>query len=272
MLYLTLFFVFLFGTAIGSFLNVVIFRLHKHKTLGGRSSCPYCQHELSAIDLIPVFSFLSLKGKCRYCHHRLSWQYPLVEFWTGIIFCLVYLTSSFFEFANFSNMISLIFELFVASVLIVVAVYDFRWGLILDKIVFPSSVVAFLYLLLSHSSLILGFSSAAKLLALFYSLLTAFGLSLFFLAIILITKGRGMGGGDFKLSIFIGLAFGWPLALVATFLGFLTGAIGAVMLILLGKKNLKQTVPFGPFLALGSLLTLLYGNQILEFYLRSIGL
>ncbi len=290
-------FIFLFGAAIGSFLNVVILRLHSGRTLGGRSQCPHCHHTLATLDLIPILSYLLLSGKCRYCGHKLSIQYPLVELTAAILFTIAFLSWGQAAFGCQTlipqcltpvNLSSLIFNLFLVSVLIVISVYDLKWGLVPDKIILPASVIAFGYQLLTFviasvtkqsnlSSRGLldersqGFLSSFEM-TLLPNLFTAFGIGLFFFLIILFTKGKGMGGGDFKLSIFIGLALGWPLALVAVFLGFLTGALGAVMLILLGKKSFKQTVPFGPFLALGSLLAILVGNQILELYLKSMGL
>jgi prepilin signal peptidase PulO-like enzyme (type II secretory pathway) len=286
---LTAFFVFLFGAAIGSFLNVVILRLHSGKTLGGRSECPNCKHQLEVLDLIPILSYLLLSGKCRYCKHKLSPQYPLVELLTAVSFSLVFLASSqnLIQLPNILNLTSLIFNLFIVAVLIVISVYDLKWGIIPDKIIIPASLVAFAYQILffvfsvstqttlSSRGLLdersQGFLTSFEMTPL-PNLLTAFGIGLFFFLIILFTKGKGMGGGDLKLSILIGLALGWPLAIVAIFLGFLTGALGAVMLILLGKKSLKQTVPFGPFLALGALLTILVGKEILELYLKSMGL
>ncbi len=260
--------VFLFGAAIGSFLNVVILRLHSSKTLGGRSECPNCHHTLAAIDLIPILSYILLVGRCRYCGHKLSSQYPVVEFLTAACFTFVFLVNGqiLIQSLNILNLTSFVFNLFVVSVLIVITVYDLKWGLIPDKIVIPASIVAFIFQLVFNLFIIFNYQ------LLILNLAVAFGIALFFFLIIWLTRGRGMGGGDFKLSIFIGLSLGWPLALVATFLGFLTGALGAVMLILLGKKSFKQTVPFGPFLALGSLLAIVYGKWILELYLKSMGL
>ena len=262
---LTAFFIFLFGAAIGSFLNVVILRTHAGKSFDGRSECPNCKHQLAVLDLIPILSYLLLSGKCRYCKRKLSFQYPLVELLTAVSFTLVFL-SQISSLLNPFFLLTFAFLLFVVSVLIVISVYDLRWGIIPDKIIIPASIAAFLYQLVFNLILVQNY----KLLII--NLALAFGISVFFFLIILVTRGRGMGGGDFKLSIFIGLALGWPLALVAIFLGFLTGALAAVMLILLGKKSFKQTVPFGPFLALGALLTILVGKEILELYLKSMGL
>lgn len=264
---LFLFFVFIFGAAIGSFLNVVILRTHIGKTLGGRSECPDCHHQLSTPDLIPILSYLLLSGKCRYCRHKLSIQYPLVELSTAILFTLAFLVSSqiLTSTLNIPNLLSLIFNLFIVSVLIVITVTDLRWGIIPDNIVLPASLVVFVY------QIVLNFFLTPDYRLFIFNLAAALGIGLFFLLLILVTKGKGMGGGDLKLSIFIGLALGWPLAILAIFLGFLTGAIGSVMLLILGKKGLKSSIPFGPFLALGALLVMLLGRQVLEIYFKTLG-
>lgn len=261
------FFIFIFGAAIGSFLNVVILRNHIGKTLGGRSECPNCHHQLATADLIPILSFLWLRGKCRYCGHKLSIQYPLVELSTAILFTISFL-NLLSEIMNQASCLSLIlnslFIILVISVLIVITVTDLRWGIIPDNIILPASVTVFLY------QIILNLFLTPNYQLLIINLAVAFGIGLFFLLLILVTKGKGMGGGDLKLSIFIGLAFGWPLSILAIFLGFLTGAIGSVMLLLTGKKGLKSSIPFGPFLALGAFLAMLIGRQVLEIYFKTL--
>lgn len=281
---------FIFGATIGSFLNVVILRTHEGKSLNGRSSCPHCKHQLSTFDLIPILSFIFLNGKCRYCHHKLSLQYPLVELTTAILFMLVFLAQGQSLFIGCQSLLlqcltpsfilsisSFIFNLFIISVLIIISVYDLKWGLIPDKIIIPASLVALVYQVLTFGCQTLSLQCQTPglnfyLSSLIFNLATAFGIGLFFYLLIVFTKGKGMGGGDFKLSIFIGLIFSWPFSLLAIFLGFLTGALAAVMLLLTGKKGLKSTVPFGPFLALGAAIALLFGNQILELYLKTLGL
>lgn len=261
--------VFIFGAAIGSFLNVVILRLHEGKSLGGRSHCPYCQHQLSTIDLIPILSYLLQSGKCRYCQHNLSLQYPLVELITALTLTLALLNQES-SITSQANLIFLILNscliLFTISTLIVVSVYDLRWGLIPDKVILPASGIVF-----TLSTLLFLISSTQGFLYYLYCLLTVIGIGLFFLLLILITRGRGMGGGDLKLAVFIALALGFPNAILAILLGFLTGAIGSVILLLVGRKSLKSTIPFGPFLALGAYLALLFGNYIWTAYLKALG-
>lgn len=265
---------FVFGAAIGSFLNVVILRGLEDKTLSGRSECPHCKHKLAIFDLIPIVSFVFLAGKCRYCQKTISFQYPLIEALTGFLFTLAllnFLTKSPLAVEPVF-LLDLAFILFLISVCMVVSVIDLKSGLILDKIVLPASLVALIY----HAVVIGGQTLTEKGLTLALvsfgsNILTGFGIGSFFLAIIILTSGKGMGGGDAKLGFFIGIALGWPLAIFALFVAFLTGAIGSVMLILLGKKNLKGSVPFGPFLALGTVITVLYGKPLLEAYLKALG-
>ncbi len=263
--------VFVLGACIGSFLNVVILRTHAGKSLGGRSECPHCKHELATFDLIPILSYLLLlSGKCRYCGHKLSPQYPLVEFLTAAAFVIVFLS----QYPNYLigfNLLGLLFSFFVSSVLIVITVTDIRWGIIPDKIILPASLVALFYqvliFLINTRYEIL--NTAMRDFGL--TILTTALLGGFFLALILITKGKGMGGGDLKLAIFIGLALGFPSAVIGILLGFLTGAIGSVMLLLLGKKGLKSSIAFGPFLALGAYFALVFGPSLWTAYLRSLG-
>lgn len=263
---------FAYGAVIGSFLNVVILRLQKGKSLGGRSVCPHCGHQLATLDLIPIFSYLLQGGKCRYCGRKLSLQYPLVELVTALAFSFYFLVEGQSLFFGFPfTIFQLLINLFAISVLIVVLVYDLRWGIIPDKIIIPSAILAllanfFLFLLNTKYEIL---NTSIKNYA--FDLLTAFGIGLFFLLLILITRGRGMGGGDLKLSVFIGLFLGFPLGFIAILLGFLTGALGSVMLLLLGKKGFKETVPFGPFLALGAYISLLFGNYIWTAYLKALG-
>src|SRR3989344_3307701 len=140
------FLVFLICLCIGSFLNVVILRLEKDEGfVKGRSYCPRCRHQLMWLDLIPVVSYLFLQGSCRYCHKKISWQYPLVEIITGLIFLLIFnFTPILNQFLIF-NFINLLFLFYVTSSLIVIFVYDLKFYLIPDKVLFPAIGVTFLY-------------------------------------------------------------------------------------------------------------------------------
>jgi prepilin signal peptidase PulO-like enzyme (type II secretory pathway) len=244
-------FIFLFGLAIGSFLNVVIFRLEKQESVAkGRSYCPHCKHTLAWFDLIPVVSFLVLGGKCRYCRQKISWQYPIVELLTGLVFVIIFRYQSLYQPIN----ISLLF--YIASSLIVIFVYDLKFFLIPDIVLFPAIVAAFLY------RVIINIHSLPNY------LLAAIIFSGFFLCIYLFSKGAWMGFGDVKLAILLGLLLGLPNLFVGMFLSFFFGAIIGVVLLALAKKGLKSEVPFAPFLITGTSVALIYGQEIVQWYLH----
>ena len=237
--------IFGFGLIVGSFLNCVIYRLEIGKSfLGGHSFCPYCKHELVWHDLIPVFSFLMLKGKCRYCQKPISIQYPLIELTTAILFVLVF---------NSQNLLNTGYLLLTTSFLIIIFVYDLKHYIIPDKVIFPAILTSFLFLFTTNSLLL-------------NTVLSAFGASFFFLLIYLISQGQWMGFGDVKLSFLMGLHLGFPNILVALFSAFFTGAIIGLILIAQNKKTLKSIVPFGPFLVFGTFLAMFYGELIINWY------
>lgn len=246
-------FIFIFGLLVGSFLNSVIYRLEQGQSfLKGRSFCPRCKHQLSWQDLIPLFSFLILKGKCRYCQKPISWQYPLVELATGLLFFLVYSVHG----GSAPDGQFLIYNLIIASFLIIIFVYDLRHYIIPDKVIFPAIGAALIYHLLKFD--FLGKSNF---------LISAAAAAGFFLAIVLISRGKGMGIGDIKLAFLMGLFLGWPNIAVALFSAVFLGAIMGMGLIIAGKKTLKSEVPFGPFLVFGTFLALFWGEKIINFYL-----
>ena len=260
------FFIFLFGLAVWSFLNCVIYRLEKGESfLKGRSYCPHCRHQLSWQDLIPVFSFLLLRGKCRYCQKPISRQYPLVEIITGALFSFSFFIM-FQPLATLFNypmeLLGSIYYLFIISFLMIIFVYDLKHYIIPDKVVFPAIAIVFLFQVFR----ILNFGN----LNLFGIWDLGFGIlpSLFLLAIILFSGGKWMGLGDFKLAILMGLFLGFPDILVALFSAFFLGAAIGIGLILAGKKKMKSQVPFGPFLVAGTFIALFWGSRIIEWYLN----
>jgi prepilin signal peptidase PulO-like enzyme (type II secretory pathway) len=264
------FLIFIFGLAVGSFLNCIIYRLQKEESfLLKRSYCPNCKKALGWQDLIPVLSFVFLKGKCRYCQRPISWQYPLVELVTGILFVFIAwnqliinpigIPSGSYGASNFLNFFYL---LIVACFLIIIFVSDLRYYIIPDKIIYPAIGLALIY------NIFLFFILHSSFWAFLNPLLSAILASAFFLAIVLISRGKWMGWGDPKLAFFMGLLLGFPKIIVALFLAFLIGAIMGVGLILTGKKTLKSEVPFGPFLVVGTVIALFYGKTIIEWYLH----
>ncbi|NOQ68202.1 prepilin peptidase [Patescibacteria group bacterium] len=274
-MFLFYFIIFIFGLIFGSFLNVVIFRLENgEKIVNDRSKCLRCKHVLAWYDLIPIFSFIFLKGRCRYCGERISWQYPVVEMGTGTLFLLIF--NFQFSIFNFSaqggpasgwQFLSLLFWFYIVSVLIVIFAYDLKHYIIPDKIIYPAIIVTLGFNLFNnfhnsqftiHNSLFIN------------HLFAAFIAGLFFYAIVVITKGKGMGGGDVKLGFLMGLLLGWPLVLIALFLSFIIGSVIGIFLILVGNKKMKSMIPFGPFLILGTFIALFWGEEIVEWYLNII--
>ena len=289
-------FIFIFGLIIGSFLNCVIYRLEKEKSLSGRSFCPNCQHTLSWQDLLPVLSFIILRRKCRYCKQKISWQYPAVEIATGILFLLIFNFSAFaplingasadrqfliFNFQlNYYNgittilpFITTLYLLIIFSLLIIIFVYDLKHYIIPDKILFPAIILVIFYKLFfwlfSNWNLIESWKLKIENLGLLANpLASAFGACLFFLIIFLVSMGKGMGFGDVKLAFFMGLFLGYPNILAALLISFWIGAIIGIILILLKRKTIKSEVPFGPFLILGTFIALFWGQNIINWYLN----
>lgn len=257
---------FVFGLIFGSFLNVVIFRLNtKDSIVNARSKCLSCSHVLAWYDLFPVFSFLSLGGKCRYCKKKISWQYPLVEISTGIIFAVIF-SQNFQGYAfDLINVIHFFLVTYIFFALVVIFVFDLKHYIIPDEVVFPAIGVSFLLLILDSVAAQGGFD-LLRVLDFIGAALFAAG---FFQFLIIITKGKGMGGGDVKLGFLLGLTLGLSNTLLALFTAFLSGAIVGIILITQGKKKMKSMLPFGPFLIFGFLVSYFYGSAIIEWYWES---
>jgi len=254
--------VFLLGIAIGSFINAVVYRLNVGEDfIFKRSHCPNCGHVLSWKDLIPVFSFLILKGSCRYCQKPISWQYPIIESITGILFLLI------FCLLPAANPLVIAYTFLITSFLLIIVVYDLKYYLIPDKVIYPAIAISFFVniFIAFQRYYFSDFSRAFGLII--NGWLASLLASGFFLAIVLFSKEKWMGWGDVKLAIFMGLILGLPNILVALFVAFLSGAIIGIGLIVLKRKNLKSEVPFGPFLAAGTFVALVWGERIVGWYL-----
>jgi leader peptidase (prepilin peptidase) / N-methyltransferase len=249
--------VFVIGLCVGSFLNVVILRLRAEKTIGGRSECPSCHHILSAKDLIPVVSYLLLKGKCQYCTANISWQYPLVEFATACLFVLAFILKP--EPPYFIGAVVFL------SVLLVIFVYDLRWYLIPDRVTIPAILAAFAYniwlFLFAGPCTTQLFSSCGP--HAIIDLLIAAGVGGgFFLIQYIVSQGRWIGGGDIRLGILMGALLSWPLVLAALFFAYISGALVGLGLLFFKKRTFGQEVPFGPFLTASTALVLLFDQEI----------
>lgn len=244
---------FILGSAIGSFLNVVIDRTTRGETLLGRSYCDHCKASLSTIDLIPIVSFVSFGARCRYCKKPISWQYPIVEAATGTLFLIGAL--SLISGADF-GLIRLLYFFFIISIVIVVSAIDMKFSLIPTTLVFFASLVVLTYNYFT-------FSPNWFL----EQVISAFIAALFFLFLVVITRRRGMGEGDVVLAFLIGLVLGYEKTILAIFLSFFTGALVSLILIVFGKKKFGQTVPFAPFLVLGLLCAMFWGDVIVRWYM-----
>lgn len=264
MIFLIAIFVFIFGVIIGSFLNVVILRLKTGRTLGGRSFCFSCGKILGSLELIPVLSFLFQKGKCRSCRTPLSWQYPLVEIGTGIVFLIVYFKTLLG--LPFVSPIAMPFYWFVFSVLIVIAVYDMRHKIVPDKLALIFALSSLLWLLATHN--VFYFKTFEGIM----NLLAGFILFTPFYLLWRWSEGEWMGLGDGKLAIGIGFLLGLAKGASAIILGFWIAA--AVSLVLIGLQKMvklnipilkmKTEMPFAPFLVLGTLIAYYFSPDLLS--------
>ena len=244
--------IFTLGIIIGSFLNVCIYRIPKGESIAFPSShCTYCSTPLKWYDLIPIFSFLFLKGKCRYCGGDISPQYPAVELLNGIIYIIL------FFYLGLS--IDLVFYAFITSILIIISFIDYYHQIIPDELV--------LLILISTiiSKAVTYFIYKTPLLLL-DSISSFIGAGIIFIIIALVSNG-GMGGGDIKLSAALGFILGLKKTLLNTLLSFIIGAICSIFLLLSGRKGRKDAIPFGPFINISFFITLLYGEEIIRWYI-----
>ncbi len=243
-------FAFALGLIIGSFLNCLIWRLYKNETIGGRSYCPKCRQMISWYDNIPVISFLILRGRCRHCQKKISWQYPLVEIITALLFLATFLNAS--RLPQFSLELTRAWLLIIT--LVIVFVYDFRWQLIPMTIVWPMCVVFFVL------NILLGFSWLGLLIS--GALAAAF-----FLIQYLLTRKKGLGEGDIWLGLLLGLSFpSLSQLLLILVLSYSGGALVGLILLATKKKNGKAKIALGPFLAFGAIITLIWGERIISWY------
>lgn len=246
-------FVLVLGLSIGSFLNVVIQRLPRNiSIIQNRSRCENCRKNIKWHDLIPILSYLLLRGKCRYCLSPISVQYPVVEFITAVLFIAVFYKLGVRNYElGIMSIAQLLFYWYIISSLIVIFFIDLKHGIIPDKLVYPPILLSFLFTLQNSYFIILNHA------------LSAIGAFLFFLALFLITRGRGMGFGDVKLAFLMGILLGFPHIVLALYIAFLTGALVSIILVLGRTLTIKNTIPFGPFLVIGTVVSMLYGDRII---------
>ncbi len=251
--------VFIFGILIGSFLNVCIYRIPKKENIAvGRSHCMNCKTDLKWYELVPVFSYIILRGKCRTCKSKISIQYPIIEALNGILYLAV-----FYIYGSYSMDIILLNIIYclAISTLIVISVIDFRtytivnalnlyillWGILATIVIFIGSGMD-VGVLVEH---VIGFFSISLLLAIvFYA-----------------TKGRGIGGGDVKLMAGAGLLLGWKVTLFTFLLGCILASIIHLSMMRFAKSG--RMLAFGPYLSASIIIGILYGNRIVDWYIAN---
>jgi prepilin signal peptidase PulO-like enzyme (type II secretory pathway) len=251
---------FIIGAVVGSFLGALTWRWPRNTSvLGGRSMCPNCKHTIRGYDNIPIISFLLLRGRCRDCKKKIPRRDFIIEVSTALIFAGSYLTlpqvSQNLPWLLTMNSIALLVVFYiVTSLAISIFIVDFEHQYIPDILAFMLAGVVLFSLLVTNNSQI------------FYYLLSGFGAAFFLLLINLVTLGRGMGLGDVKLALALGLALGFPLVVIWMFVSFVLGSVIGIMLIILKAAKFKQRIAFGPFLIAGFFLSMLFGSTLLNWF------
>jgi len=262
-------FIAILGLCVGSFLNCLIYRLHEKKTILGRSFCPHCKKQISWHDNIPLLSFIWLRGRCRHCRRKISWQYPIIELATGILFVLVFVHNFSAQsgpalgwqfpipstWDNFQFLARMIFQWLFVSILVIIFIYDLRWYIIPDIITLPAMALVLLV------NLYLGVG--------WLNLLLAAGIGGGFFGLqYLVSRGRWIGGGDIRLGVLMGIILGYPQIITALMLAYISGSAIGVALLTARKKQWSSQIPFGTFLSAATVITMLWGEEILGWYLN----
>lgn len=265
----------LLGLALGSFTNALVWRIHEQSKRGkkrpnkklsiltGRSMCTNCGHQLSAADLIPVFSWTALRGKCRYCSKPIGWQYPVVELVTVVLFLASYVYWPY-DLALVSSVFLFAFWLVFLVGFMALMVYDLKWYLLPDRVVYPLIGLAMIQTI--AVALFFG-GNWQMLLNAFLAVLASAGV---FYAIYTFSGGKWIGGGDVKLAVVLGLLLGTaPIALLMIFVSSVLGTAIAIPLLVSGKADRTSHIPYGPFLIIATIICYLFGKSILAWYQMS---
>jgi leader peptidase (prepilin peptidase)/N-methyltransferase len=255
--------VFLYGLAIGSFLNVLIFRLPREQSLSGRSGCPHCGSRLGWVDLVPVLSFMFLRGRCRRCRAPISWRYPLVELATGLLALAI--------IARFGATWTGLLYFGFGAALIVVTFIDLDWKIIPDVITLPGVAIGLVAVIAVHLAARNGLATPALLVtparALAGAIGGAGGLWLVAAGYRRATGVDGLGLGDVKLAALLGAFLGGGGVFLTVFIAAVAGSLVGMIMIAAGRGSGRTALPFGSFLAPAGLLVLFYGPTIIGWYL-----
>ncbi len=261
---------FIFGLAVGSFTNVLEMILHKGiYFVKKRSYCDICKHTLTVADLIPLVSFLWLRGKCRYCGTKVSWQHPTIEFLSGLLFltsgCYVLKRMHIYSFSDLFTMIFFAIAIgFIFEIFLFFALYDVKHRIVPDKVIYPviiiSIIVNIFFALAMHFYPKMIFFNVVNDFSFLWNILAAILGGLFIGIIMFLTRGRGMGGGDLKLIIFMGLILGIKKLITAFYIAIIAGSLIGIIWGIRKGKIFGLKIPFALFLSFGSILSIIYGD------------
>jgi prepilin signal peptidase PulO-like enzyme (type II secretory pathway) len=260
--------VFSLGACLGSFLNVLVDRGQKGKSLLGWSQCDHCGYRLRWYDNVPVFSFLFLHGRCRKCGQKLSWQYPIVELGMGFLFLAVGYSVGFLDLVptsqSYFDAWEILFVILTVFLLAAVFLWDLKYMIIPDELVLAGLSIAFFYSVYQQFSLDVSWLDIRS--PVVSGLAGSLIVSGFFYLIYFISKKKWIGGGDVKLGLWIGWLSGWQMAYLMLLVAYVLGAAVSVALLALKKKKMNSQVPFGPFLILGCLVVLFWGESVIQWW------
>jgi prepilin signal peptidase PulO-like enzyme (type II secretory pathway) len=263
------------GACVGSFLSVIIHRLEtKQKGIFfGKSMCPNCKKPLKWGHLIPVLSFLFLRGKCAYCKRRISRHYIMIELLTAFLFTVIFLNWNFITAAqstinpdffsysiNWETFTTCLFYLIEAALMVGIFFYDLKYKIIPDSLSIPAILIALAFALITGTPEIKSFGIALGIIIIFFG------------GQILLSKGKWLGGGDLRLGALLAFLLGAKLLAVSLIISYFIGALASIALLLIKKATRKTAIPFGPFLITGGLISLFFGEQILTLYFSSFSL
>ncbi|AFS77801.1 prepilin-like proteins leader peptide-processing enzyme, type 4 [Gottschalkia acidurici 9a] len=252
-------FILIIGLMIGSFLNVCIYRIPRKESIVFPSShCFSCKNKLRLIDLFPVLSYIFLRGKCRYCGKLISIQYPLIEVLNSTVYLLLFLC--------FGISIKFVFYALLTSLLIVISSIDYYHQIIPGKLTLLVFIWGIIYKIYASFYMYSTFNLKSNII-LVSSILGFLVGGGFYYLILIISKGN-MGGGDIKLMAALGIWLGWEDTFIAIFITFMLGAIISILLLVTKIKSRKDPIPFGPFIVLGTLITIIYKQEALDLYFK----
>lgn len=239
-------FIFLIGLSVGSFFNVVIFRFNTERSVAkGRSKCPNCHSTIRWLDLIPIFSYIILRGRCRKCNVKISPLYPVVELTTASALFLFFFNTSLISYSTVINA-------FIILLLVLIIFIDICYLIIPDKILVLLAVTA------------VGLKLLADNTDFYHLLISAFGLTSFFAILYIVSRGRWIGLGDIKLIFIIGFLFGYPMGYLALVTAVWLAAIFSIALLLANKASAKTEIPFGSFLSIATIIFITFNNELQE--------